>query len=175
MPPIGVSCFEGVRVALLVGAYLFCALSFYCDPLAPTNSGPAGYLGLSIDHGLSIRKLCKTFNVELQQCLSAATETDNTLIDSGIFQKAATLAKERSRGGKNRCAVVATKAEECNVKATTTALKIRIVCRNEVTSHWECIQNCHGDQLCCQDEMKIVKDCSQRVANSEMRDFGASF
>jgi len=64
------SVLEVGKITLLACLFLVCGASWFVDPFAPTNSGPAGYLGLPFDAGgLAARELyCKPLDREAQLC-----------------------------------------------------------------------------------------------------------
>jgi hypothetical protein len=66
----GAGALEAGKVVILAFLCLACGASWFVDPFAPTNSGPAGYLGLPFDTGgLPVRdRFCKPLERAAQLC-----------------------------------------------------------------------------------------------------------
>ena len=184
---------EIAKLALLFVLFAACAASWFVDPMAPTNSGPAGYLGLPMDFGIKIREIhCSSVETSLKACrkarpapkdepqgwLDEVAAKGETRSEHGgwgdLFRKAGQMAEDREKGSSQSsgCEPEASRAEICRQASRSARERVQLECIGEVTAHWECAQSTEGQSGgSCPKEMAAVHDCANLIIGREMRHF----
>lgn len=70
------------RILLLATLLSVCCASWWFDPLAPVNTGPAGYLGIPLEFSFNIREVCKMHEVKLASCKRSSPTIKPNEIDA---------------------------------------------------------------------------------------------
>ena len=157
------SVLEVGKVTLFVCLFLACGASWFVDPFAPTNSGPAGYLGLPLDSGgVLVRELyCKPLDHEAQICrkehpapppkrdeekswieqLAEKGGHKEAASDSGssgwqsILQLGSSFVSSSSSSSSDACAAAKARASACSQAARKARETVQLWCSSEVSAH----------------------------------------
>lgn len=182
---------ELLKLMFLCVLLVLCGASWFSDPWSPTNSGPAGYLGLGLDFqtGPMLRECCKRHSDKLIACRKEHPDVTPEIKDKeegaaaseggwkGFLLQAGRMADTQKVHGSDStpapCADEKATVEQCRQASRNAKDVVQLRCVSEATSYWECSQqptvSVGSDK--CKDKHGKMLACAKRVAAWEMRRF----
>lgn len=150
---------EFIKLFSLICVIVICGVSFFYDPFAPTNSGPAGFLGIRIDFGINLKDQCQHIDNHFKNCQKSspsdedrdrqsswvgyffgekANEIDSTNDWFKVFRQASETANKNKLVNLGQgssltdCNEFKKELDECRAVARSTIEMIRLKCYDEV-------------------------------------------